>query len=87
VSFWRYKLLEMIVALATFPLLALVGFVWFSLWMQLIDLKQNRWLFIAVAVPFLVGWLLLVNRLTHKAEQRWITRHAKEDTARCSPRS
>ena len=86
-SFWRYKLLEFLVAFATFPLFVLCGFLWFALWLQVIDIEQNRWLFFVVALPFLIGWFFLTNRLTRKAEKRWMARHPKKEAAACSPKS
>ena len=74
-TFWRYKLLELVVAVATFPLFIASGFLVFALAAQVLHFETSNVAFFAVAIPFLVAWLIVQYRLTKRAERWWLARH------------
>jgi hypothetical protein len=69
VSFWRYKLLELIVGILTFPLAVLAFFLWGWLFTQFANPTSGG------AAFFLFGWLFVFNKITKRAERWWIARH------------
>ena len=72
-SFWRYKLLELVVALVTAPLFFLAGFLIFASVAQFTDLTTGV-SFYAVAIPFIGGWLAFQLWATKRAERWWLAR-------------
>jgi hypothetical protein len=75
VSFWRYKLLELVVALITAPLFFLAGFLVFATAAQFTDFTKGL-SFFAVAVPFLGSWIVFQMWATKRAERWWLARRA-----------
>jgi protein-S-isoprenylcysteine O-methyltransferase Ste14 len=75
VSFWRYKLLELVVALITAPLFFFAGFLVFATAAQFTDLTKGL-SFYVVGVPFIGAWLAFQLWATKRAERWWLARRA-----------
>jgi hypothetical protein len=75
VSFWRYKLLELAVLVVTFPLFAVAFLLWGWLFAQFANPTVGGITFFLFAIPFLVAWLFVFNRIVKRAEKWWIARH------------
>jgi hypothetical protein len=78
VSFWRYKLLELVVGFATFPVAVISFIAWLWVFGQFADPTASGIAFFAFAIPFLVVWIWFTNRITKRFEQRWISRHQND---------
>jgi hypothetical protein len=77
VSFWRYKLLEFVMMVLTFPLFVVSSFLVLALASQYLDFERSPYSFLAVAAPLLIVWLFVQYRLTKRAERWWLARHSK----------
>ena len=78
-SFWRYKLLEFLVAFATFPFAVIAFVLWAWLFLQFADMTKGGVEFFAFAIPFLAGWLAFQIWLTKRVERWWISRRERAD--------
>jgi hypothetical protein len=79
VSFWRYKLLELVVLVVTFPLFVLAFLSWGWLYARFADPTTGAVTFLLFAVPFVIVCLILTNWITKRAERWWISRHQDAD--------
>ena len=78
-SFWRYKLLEILLALATFPFAVIAFLLWAGVFSQFADLTSGGKTFFVFAIPFLVCWALFQNWLTKRVERWWLSRQKNAD--------